>query len=112
VLTLTNNDHSFLTRTQSAAKGQALYHGFFETREAHHDADLHRLYQKTAAKMEAQRARNFRVVLDYELKTHLYRDFAKLGMGPDSAYGKHAIADGTVSRSLKERFPCPTFESN
>jgi hypothetical protein len=41
--TLTNNDHRFLTHTQSDGKVQAPCHGFFEPREAHHDADLYRL---------------------------------------------------------------------
>jgi len=62
--------------------------------------------------MDAQRGRNFRLVLDYELKKHLYRDFAKLGKGSNSAYGKHAVARGTASNSFEERLPCPTFESN
>jgi hypothetical protein len=112
VLTLTKNDHCFLTHTQNGGKGRALYHGFFEPREAHHDANLYRLYQKTAAKMETQRGRNHRVVLDYELKKHCYRNLANLGEDPNSAYGKHTIAEGTVSRSFAERLPCPRFESN
>ena len=48
LLTLTKNGHRFLTQTQSAGKEQALYHGFTKPREAHHDADLYRLYQKAA----------------------------------------------------------------
>lgn len=73
VPTLTNNDHRFFAHTQNAGSGRAFYHDVFEPREAHHDVDLYRLYQKTV---------------------------------------KHAIAEGTVSGSFEERFPCPTFESN
>src|SRR5713226_5996670 len=52
LLTLTKNGHRFLMETQSAGKGQALYHGFTKPREANHDADLYRLYQKAAAEIE------------------------------------------------------------
>src|SRR5260221_11825750 len=51
LLTLTKHGYRFLTQTQSAEKGQSLYYGFANSREAHHDADLYRLYQKAAAKL-------------------------------------------------------------
>jgi hypothetical protein len=106
MLTLTkNDDHRFLTQTQSAGKEHALCHCFFEPREAHHDADLYRLYQKEAVNIEGHGGRNLRVVLDYELKKHLYRDLAKLGKDQHSAYSKHAIAERPVSRSFEERLP-------
>ena len=96
-----------MTQTQSAGKGQALYHGFTKPREAHHDADLYRLYQKAAAKIEGQGGRNLRVVLDYELKKHLYRDLAKFGEDRNSASGKHAIAErhGLQRRARKDSRP-------
>jgi Flp pilus assembly protein TadD len=34
-----------------ASKNQAVYHGFVKPREANHDADLYRLYQKEAARL-------------------------------------------------------------
>ncbi len=79
LLTLTKNGHRFLTATQSAGKGQVLYHGFTKPRETNHDADLYRLYQKASEKIEEQGGRNLRVVLDYEMKKRLYHDLAKLG---------------------------------
>jgi hypothetical protein len=91
MLTLTKNNHRFLTQTQSAGKGQAFYHGFTKPREARHDADR-RLYQKAALQIERQVGRHLRVVLDYELKKHLYRALAKLGRDRNSDDGKHAIA--------------------
>jgi hypothetical protein len=93
LLTLTKNGHRFLTETQSAPKDQALYRGFTKSREAHHDADLYRLYQKAAEKIERQGGRNLRVVLEYEFKKYLSRDFLKLGKDRSSADGKHAIAE-------------------
>ena len=74
LLTLAKNGHRFLTHTQSVGGGQPLCHGFTKPREAHRDTDFYRLYQKEAAKIEGHGGRNLRVVLDYELKKHLYRD--------------------------------------
>ncbi len=107
LLTLTKNGHRFLTQTQSAGKGQALYHGFTKPREAHHDADLYRLYQKVASKIESQGARNLRVVLDNELKKYLYRDLANLGKERNSADGKHAIAERHGLQVVRGKIPVP-----
>jgi hypothetical protein len=107
LLTLTKNGHRFLTQTQSAGKGQALYHGFTKPREAHHDADLYRLYQKAAAKVERKGGRNLRVVLDYEMKKHLYRDLAKLSKDRISADGKHAIAENLGLQVVRGKIPVP-----
>ena len=49
-------------------KGQSTYHGFVKPKEANHDADLYRLYQKEAGRILDKGGRNLRVVLDYELK--------------------------------------------
>jgi hypothetical protein len=107
LLTLTKNGHRFLTETRSAGEGQALHHGFTSPREAHHDVDLYRLYQKAAAKIEAQGGRNLRVVLDYELKKHLCRDLAKLGKDRDSGDGKHAVADRHGLQVVRGKIPVP-----
>ena len=107
ILTLTKNGHRFLVSTQSAGKGQALYHGFTKPREAHHDADLYRLYQKAAAKIEGQGGRNLRVVLDYELKKHLYRDLAKFGEDRKSVSVKHAVADTHGLKVVRGKIPVP-----
>jgi hypothetical protein len=107
LLTLTKNGHRFLTQTQSAGKSQALYHGFTKPREAHHDADLYRLYQKAAAKIEDQGGRNLRVVLDYEIKKRLYHDLAKLGEKRNSVDGKHAIAEKHGLQVVRGKIPVP-----
>jgi len=107
LLTLTKNGHRFLAQTQSAGKGQALYHGFTKPREAHHDADLYRLYQKAAAKIEGQGGRNLRVVLDYELKKHLYRDLAKFGEDRKSAPAKHSVAETHGLKVVRGKIPVP-----
>jgi hypothetical protein len=93
---LTKNGHRFLTHTENTGKGPAVYHDFTKPREAHHDADLNRLCRKEAAKIEGHGGRNLRVVLDYELKKYLYRDFAKVGKDRTFVDGKHVIAESHV----------------
>jgi hypothetical protein len=107
LLTLSKNGHKFLSQTQNAGKEQALHHGFDKPREAHHDADLYRLYQKAAAKIEGLGGQNLRVVLDYELKKHLYRDLAKLGKDQDSVDGKHATAEKHRLQVVRGKIPVP-----
>jgi hypothetical protein len=107
LLTLTKHGHRFLTQTQSAGKGQALHHGFTKPREAHHDADLYRLYQKAAAKIEGQGGRNLRLVLDYELKKRLYHDLAKLGDDRNSTDSKRAIAEKHGLQVVRGKIPVP-----
>ena len=43
-----------------------------------HDADLYRLYQAQAERIEAAGGRVARVILDYELKRNLNRELASL----------------------------------
>jgi hypothetical protein len=107
LLTLTKNGHRFLTDTQSASKGQVLYHGFTKPREANHDADLYRLYQKAAEKIEEQGGRNVRVVLDYEMKKHLYRDLAKLSPGRACSEQKHLVAERHGLQVVRGKIPVP-----
>jgi hypothetical protein len=107
LLTLTKNGHRFLTDTHSAGKGQVLYHGFTKPREANHDADLYRLYQKAAEKIERRGGRNLRVVLDYEMKKRLYRDLAKLGPGRASSGQKHLVAERHGLQVVRGKIPVP-----
>jgi len=107
LLTLTKNGHRFLTQTQSAGKAQALYHGFTKPREAHHDADLYRLYQKAAAKIEKQGGRNLRVILDYELKKRVYHDLAKLGQDRTSPQSKNDVAEQHGLQVVGGKIPVP-----
>jgi hypothetical protein len=107
LLALTKNGHRFLTETESAGKGQALYHGFSKRREAHHDADLYRLYQRAAARIEDQGGRNLRVVLDYELKKRLYQGLAKLGEDRGSPDEQRAVAGQHGLRVVDGKIPVP-----
>ena len=80
LLTLSREAHHFLDRNrpESLVKDQALYHGFVKPREARHDAEVYRLYQKEAERITSEGGTKLRVVLDFELKRDLYRDLAKL----------------------------------
>src|SRR5258708_18708134 len=54
VLTLTKDGHRLLERAQLVSSRQATYHGLVKPKEARHDADLYRLYQKVAERSNAQ----------------------------------------------------------
>ncbi len=79
LLTLTKRGHRLLRANRLAPQGQAVYYGFVKPREANHDADLYRLYQKEATRIETKGGRNLRVILDYELKRKINREIARLG---------------------------------
>jgi hypothetical protein len=79
LLTLTKRGYRLLRANRLTPKNQAVYYGFVKPREANHDADLYRLYQKEAARIEEKGGRNLRVILDYELKRRINREIAKLG---------------------------------
>ena len=72
-----------------------------------HDADLYRLYQKAAEKIEQQGGRNLRVVLDYEMKKRLYHDLAKLGPGKPSSEQNHLVAERHGLQVVRGKIPVP-----
>jgi hypothetical protein len=65
-----------LSRGQVVSRDQATYHGLKKPREASHDADLYRLYNKVSDEIESRGARVLRVRLDYEIKDELYSRIA------------------------------------
>jgi hypothetical protein len=107
LIALTKQGHRFLTVTQIAGKDQALYFGFAKPREAHHDADLYRVYQKAAKKIERGGGRNLHVVLDYELKKRVYHDLAKLGPDRASAARKSDVAERHGLQVVRGKIPLP-----
>jgi hypothetical protein len=107
LFTLARPGHRFLSETRAARNDQALYHGFKKPREAHHDADLYRLYQKAAAKIERAGGRNLRVVLDYELKKRVYHDLAKLAEDRNSPGRKREVAERHELQVVRGKIPVP-----
>ena len=74
VLALTKEGKRFLRHQNLVPRQQALYEGFRKPRELAHDSKLYRLYQRIATEIEMNGGSVRRVILDYELKEHLYRD--------------------------------------
>jgi hypothetical protein len=107
LLALTKAGHRFLTQDGIDRKDQALYHGFTKPREAHHDADQYRLFQKAAEKIEQAGGRNLRVVLDYELKKRVYLDLVKLGPERVSAGNKRSVAERHGLQVVGRKIPLP-----
>jgi len=93
VVTLTKQGAKLLRSTNRIADEQELYHGLRKPKEAKHDADLYRLYQKEAARIELAGGRPLRIILDYELKRDLNRDLEALGPQKDDPVTKQAVAE-------------------
>jgi DNA-binding MarR family transcriptional regulator len=77
ILTLTKHARRLIRKHEFVPKDQAIYHGFVKPKEASHDADLYRLYQKAASEIERKGGKISRVILDYELKETLCRKLGK-----------------------------------
>jgi hypothetical protein len=107
VVTLTKTGHRLLTRSNQLPDDQAVYHGLLKPREVTHDADLYRLYQKEAARIEEAGGRPIRVMLDYELKKNLNRDLALLGTDRDNEDRKSEIAQKHGLQLVNGKIPVP-----
>lgn len=93
VLTLTKHGAKLLRKTNRLPDEQEIYHGLAKPREAKHDADLYRLYQKDASRIGRVGGKPLRVILDYELKRDLNRDLVALGPHKDDPDAKELIAE-------------------
>jgi hypothetical protein len=107
VVTLTKAGHRVLKNTNQVADDQPIYHGLLKPREVKHDADLYRLYQKEAARIERGGGRPVRVLLDYELKRNLNRDLALLGPDKDDADRKKEVAEKHGLQMVNGKIPVP-----
>jgi hypothetical protein len=107
ILTLTKRGHRLLKGTGRLPNRQTVYHGARKPREAKHDADLYRLYQKERARIERSGGRPLRIILDYELKKNLNRDLALLGTEKDNLERKAAVAEKHGLQAVNGRIPLP-----
>lgn len=107
VVTLTKTGHRLLKKTNQVANDQPIYHGLLKPREIKHDADLYRLYQKEAGRIERGGGRPVRVLLDYELKRILNRDLARLGPDKDNADRKREVAEKHHLQVVNGKIPVP-----
>lgn len=102
LLTLTRRGHRLLRANVLVPRDQAVYHGFVKPKEANHDADLYRLYQKEAGRILSEGGKNIRVILDYELKRKINRDIARSG-----ASARPEIARNHGLRVVGKKIPVP-----
>ena len=79
LLTLTKAGYRLLRAHHALPESQTAYYGFVKPKEANHDADIYRVYQKEGRRIARNGGRRFRVILDFELKRKLNRDFATFG---------------------------------
>jgi hypothetical protein len=107
LVALTKQGHRLLVATNSTPKDQALYQGFTKPREAHHDADLYRLYQRGLEKIAREGGTNIRVILDLELKKNLYHDLARAARNGNSGDAKTEIAERHGLRVVRGKIPVP-----
>ena len=107
VVTLTKAGHRLLKKTNQLPDDQPIYHGLVKPREVKHDADLYRLYQKEAARIEGGGGRPVRVILDFELKRNLNRDLALLGPEKDDPDRKAQIAEKHGLQFVNGKIPVP-----
>ena len=87
-------------------EAQVIYHGFVKPHEAKHDADLYRLYQAQAERIEAAGGRVARVILDYELKRNLNRELA-LAPEEQSEEVRERIAERHGLSLVNGKIPVP-----
>jgi hypothetical protein len=107
VLTLTKTGKRLLQNTRRVPEDQQLYHGIVRPREAEHDAELYRLFQTEAARIEAAGGKPLRVLLDYELMRDLNRDRAKLGKQGNDPHEIDRLAQRHGLVVVNEKIPLP-----
>lgn len=109
VVTLTKEGHRMVSRGQVVSRDQATYHGLKKPREAVHDADLYRLYNKVSDEIESPGGTVLRVRLDYEIKGELYSRIARTakdqGTKPESVRGE--VAELYHLKVVSGKIPIP-----
>lgn len=108
--TLTKTSRNLLLKSDRVARGQEIYSGFVKPKEAKHDSELYRLYQKESSRIEARGGRVRRVVLDYELKKKVNRDLMRLGREKDDPARKQEVAERHGLRAVHGRIPVPDLQ--
>lgn len=104
---LTKRGARLVRKSARVPNEQAIYHGFAKPREAKHDADLYRLFQAEAERIESAGGHPTRVVLDYELKRNLNRDLAALDEEGRSPEALEQIAERHGLSVVGGKIPVP-----
>lgn len=108
--TLTKAGRRLLVKSDRMPKGQEVYSGLVKPKEVKHDAELYRVFQKEASRIEARGDRVRRVVLDYELKKKVNRDLMRLGRDKDDGGRKQEVAERYGLRVVRGRIPVPDLQ--
>ena len=111
-MTLTKRGHRLLKRNSQLPDDQAIYYGLVNSREARHDADLYRLYQKEVARIERSGGRPVRIILDYEIKRKTESRSGAPGRGKGQPRAQARNCRKTRARWSTARFPCLICASN
>ena len=107
VLTLTKDGHRVVERAQLVCSRQTTYHGFVKPKEARHDADVYRLYQKVSREIERSGGKVHRVLLDFELKKDLYKALSRMPPDKDPRYERILIANQFDLKVVDGKIPIP-----
>jgi hypothetical protein len=107
VFTLTKDGHRLVQRAQLVPRRQATYHGFAKPKEARHDADVYRLYQKVAKEIERSGGKARRVILDFELKKDLYQALSRMQPDKDPRYERISVASRFDLKVVNDKIPIP-----
>jgi hypothetical protein len=73
LVTLTELGRRIVTKAAGLGDGQRLYHGFIRPKDLDHDADLYKVYQEAARRIQEKGGRPLRIRLDSELKESINR---------------------------------------
>jgi hypothetical protein len=107
VLTLTKDGQRLLERGQLVLNRQATYHGLVKPKEARHDADVYRLYQKASKEIEHSGGKVRRAVLDFELKKDLYQKLSRIRPDKDPRYERIFVANQFDLKVVDGKIPIP-----
>ena len=88
VLALTPSGKAVVQGESRLQHGQAIYSGLVKPAEVGHDAAIYRMYYAEAEKIAQAGGRIHRIVLDYELKRHVYSPLAKAKHLPPIDYAQ------------------------
>ena len=107
IVTLTKEGHRLLKQAHIIWDQQAIYYGFVKPKEARHDAELYRLYQKVAGEIERSGGKVRRVILDLELKKDVYQALSRIRPDRDQAYERISIANRFDLKVVGDKIPIP-----
>lgn len=110
IYTLSKAGRGILMKSDCLPERQEIYAGLVKPKEAKHDAELYRLYQKEASRIETKGGRVRRVVLDYELKKNVNRDLIRFGREKDAGDKKQEVAERYGLRVVRGRIPVPDLQ--